>query len=63
MGALAGAPRSKPDWNWNNPQAAAQAFVAEDARFAIEAPAPMFNEGMITHGPTYWPGAWLKRIA
>lgn len=63
MGQLVGAPRSKPDWGWNNPQAAAAEFVAQDARFVISPPLPVFNEGMIQHGPTYWPGAWVKRIA
>lgn len=63
MGSLVGAPRSRPDWGWNNPKAAAEDFAAEDARFVIERPRPPFNEGVVVNGPTYWPNAWLKRIA
>jgi cephalosporin hydroxylase len=61
MASLVGAPRSNPDWGWNNPQAAAKEFVASDPRFVIETPEPPFNEGATTRGPTYWPNAWLKR--
>jgi len=63
MASLVGAPRSQPDWSWNNPKAAAEEFAGEDARFVIERPRPPFNEGVVVHGPTYWPNAWLKRVA
>jgi len=63
MGRLVGAPRSQPDWTWNNPERAAQDFVAEDARFVIEEPAWLFNEGATRERVTYWPGAFVKRIA
>ena len=46
MADLAGAPRSEPDWAWNNPGAAAQAFVLEDDRFVIDEPEWRFNEGL-----------------
>lgn len=62
MGALAGAPRSEPDWDWNNPTEAAAEFAARRDDFIIETPAPPFNEGMIAEPVTYWPGAWLKRV-
>jgi cephalosporin hydroxylase len=62
MASLAGAPRSAPDWSWNNPKAAAEQFVKEDARYALQYPEPEFNEGANSRGPTYWPDAWLKRI-
>jgi hypothetical protein len=62
MEGLAGAPRSEPDWTWNNPKAAAEAFVRDHPEFIIEPPAFPFNEGMITQMVTYWPGAWVKRI-
>lgn len=62
MGELAsGAPRTEPDWAWNNPRAAAEAFVRDHREFVIEPPAFPFNEGMITEMVTYWPGAWVKR--
>ena len=63
MGRLAGAQRSAEDWDWNNPTEAAKAFAAADPRFKIEEPEFPFNEGMITERVTYWPGAYLKRVA
>ncbi len=63
MGRLAGAPRSDESWEWNNPTEAAREFAAADPRFALEEPEFPFNEGMITERVTYWPGAFLKRVA
>ena len=62
MEDLAGAPRSSPDWAWNNPRQAALEFVAEDPRFAIEEPPFVFNEGTVTERITYWPSAFIKRL-
>lgn len=62
MANLHGAPRTAPDWAWNNPKAAAEQFAAEAPAFWIEYPEPPFNEGAITRSPTYWPNAWLRRI-
>jgi cephalosporin hydroxylase len=62
MEQVAGAPRTKPDWSWNNPKAAAIEFVQQDARFVIEEPPFPFNEGMIRERVTYWPSAYLKRV-
>ncbi len=62
MGDLVGAPRSEADWGWNNPKAAAEAFVKSNPKFVIEDPALPFNEGQMTERVTYWPGAWLKRL-
>lgn len=63
MQDLADAPRSKPDWQWDNPAAAARQFVEEDQRFIIEEPVIPFNEGTITtREPSYWPQAFVKRI-
>ena len=61
MGDLAGAPRSAPDWSWNNPKAAALEFAQGDARFVLEEPAFPFNEGLVRERVTYWPGAYLRR--
>ncbi|MBL8492385.1 MAG: class I SAM-dependent methyltransferase [Rhodocyclaceae bacterium] len=61
MQGLAGAPRSNPDWEWNNPAAAAREFVAAHPEFVLELPPLPFNEGMITEPVTYWPDAWLRR--
>lgn len=63
MGQLAGAPRTSPDWAWNNPEQAAREFVERHPNFVIEPPAFLFNEGMITEMVTYWSGGWIKRVA
>lgn len=62
MERLAGAPRSAPDWSWNNPRQAALEFVAENDDFVIEEPQFAFNEGKITERVTYWPSAFIKRV-
>ncbi|MFA7239282.1 MAG: CmcI family methyltransferase [Sulfuricellaceae bacterium] len=61
MGDLVGAPRSQPDWSWNNPKAAAEEFVALHPEFLCAPPKFPFNEGNISECVTYWPGAWLLR--
>ena len=63
MAAMAGAPRSGPDWATDNPMAAAERFVAEDPRFAIEEPQWLFNEGAAKTRVTYWPSGYIRRIA
>ena len=62
MEQLAGAPRSESDWGWNNPKAAAEAFVADNSDFAIEEPEFPFNEGAVTDRVTYWPSGFIRRI-
>ena len=62
MQQVKGGPRTGDDWDWNNPKAAAHAFVAEDNRFVIEEPTFPFNEGVVTQRVTYWPDAFIKRI-
>jgi len=62
MEQLAGAPRSAPDWTWNNPRQAALEFVAENPDFVIEEPRFAFNEGNVTERVTYWPSAFIKRL-
>jgi cephalosporin hydroxylase len=61
MESLVGAPRSNPDWGWNNPKAAALEFVGKHPEFELEQPAWLFNESDLTQNITYWPGAWLRR--
>ena len=61
MESLVGAPRSREDWSWNNPKAAAEEFVKNNHDFVIEEPVFQFNEGNITQRVTYWPRAWLRR--
>jgi cephalosporin hydroxylase len=62
MAQVAGAPRTQPDWSWNNPQEAVRAFLADRPDFVLEEPAFPFNEGVVTERVTYWPNAFLKRV-
>ena len=62
MEQVAGAPRTQPDWSWNNPRRAALEFVEKNPDFTIEEPAFVFNEGKISERVTYWPNAFIKRI-
>jgi cephalosporin hydroxylase len=61
MGKVVGGPRTKPDWNLNNPIAAVMDFVAEHSEFIIEEPAWPFNEGVVKERVTYWPSAFIRR--
>jgi cephalosporin hydroxylase len=62
MEQVTGAPRSQPDWTWNNPKAAVAEFLKSNDDFVSQEPAFPFNEGMVTERVTYWPNAFLKRI-
>lgn len=62
MEQVVGAPRTAPDWTWNNPKQAAAEFVSARPEFALEPPQPPFNEGHIVDDVvTYWPGGWIRR--
>ncbi|QNN25012.1 hydroxylase [Planctomycetales bacterium ZRK34] len=63
MSKLSGAPRTEPDWTWNNPCEAVSEFVSEHPEFVEEEPAFAFNEGEITERVTYWPNAFVKRVS
>lgn len=63
MEQVTGAPRTQPDWEWNNPKQAALEFVRQNPGFRIEEPPFVFNESEITERITYWPGGFIKRIA
>ncbi|HEX8066159.1 MAG TPA: CmcI family methyltransferase [Thermoleophilaceae bacterium] len=63
MERLAGAPRSEPDWESNNPLGAIDEFLAGDERFVAEEPAFAFNEGLVEDRVTYWPRGYLRRVA
>jgi cephalosporin hydroxylase len=62
MERLAGAPRSRPDWDRNNPAAAIAEFLDEDPRFVRAEPEFAFNEGLVTERVTYSPGGFLRRV-
>ena len=63
MEQVAGGPRTKDDWAWNNPRQAARQFLSEDPRFEPHEPQWLFNEGAVQDRVTYWPDAFLRRIA
>ena len=63
MEEIVGAPRTQPDWAWNNPRQAALEFVAAHPEFEIEEPEFLFNESAIAERVTYWPSAFLKRVS
>ena len=62
MAALAGAPRSHPDWTWNNPLGAIEDFLAANGDFHAEEPAFPFNEGAVAARVTYCPRGLLRRV-
>jgi len=62
MRDLINAPRSQPDWSWNNPAEAAAEFLRETEQFVGEEPRFAFNEGSITERVTYWPSCYLRRL-
>jgi cephalosporin hydroxylase len=63
MQDLVGAPRSKPDWAWNNPQTAVNQFLASTRDFVVDEPPFPFNEGVVTERVTYWPQGFLRRVS
>lgn len=62
MELVTGGPRSAPDWDWNNPKAAAEDFAQNNSAFIREEPPFLFNEGLISQGVSYWKGGYLKRL-
>jgi len=61
MAELAGAPRTAPDWAWNNPVTAVESFLTRNQDFVLEEPGFPFNEGAVRKRVTYWPKSFLKR--
>jgi cephalosporin hydroxylase len=61
MSQMAGAPRTQPDWTWNNPREAAREFLASHPEFSLSPPRFPFNEGVVTERVTYWQDSWLLR--
>jgi len=62
MEQVVGAPRTQPDWSWNNPKQAAIEFVRKHPDFIIEEPEFPFNEGSVTQRVTYWLSGFIKRV-
>jgi cephalosporin hydroxylase len=63
MTDLVGAPRTAPDWSWNNPRAAVEQFLETRRDFVRSEPPIPFNEGLVRDRVTYWSGGWLRRVA
>lgn len=61
MEEVAGAPRTMPDWTWNNPRRAAIRFAEEHPEFVLEEPKFRFNESPLSKAVTYAPGGFLRR--
>jgi cephalosporin hydroxylase len=61
MRELAGAPRTQPDWEWNNPRSAVEQFVVRHPDFEVVEPEFPFNEGTVTDRVTYSPCGILRR--
>ena len=62
MELVAGAPRTGPDWERNNPNAAAAEFVRRHPEFVREGPRFLFNEGSTSEPVSYWRGGYIKRV-
>lgn len=61
MEQVVGAPRTQPEWAWDNPRRAALEFVEGRDDFVLEEPPFLFNEGAVQERVTYWPGGFIKR--
>jgi cephalosporin hydroxylase len=55
-------PRGKAHWVTDNATRAAADFAAANPGFALMPPPRPFDESQVARTPTYWPGAWLKRV-
>jgi cephalosporin hydroxylase len=62
MEQVVGAPRTQPDWAWNNPRRAAFEFVQMNPNFVIAEPPFIFNESNVSERVTYWPSGFIKRV-
>lgn len=62
MGLVAGGPRTGPDWDWNNPNAAAADFARANPDFALDEPEFLFNESPLSKGVSYYRGGFLRRV-
>lgn len=63
MEKVTGAPRTSPDWTWNNPRQAVADFLKTHPEFELVQPPRDFNEGAVKNRVTYWPDAFLRRRA
>jgi cephalosporin hydroxylase len=62
MEQVVGAPRTKPEWTFDNPRRAIHDFVSDHPDFVVEEPIWPFNEGVVDQRVTYWPDAFVRRV-
>ena len=62
MKDVVGAPGAAEDWSHNNPVEAVREFVANNKNFELVEPKFLFNEGMVDHRITYFPGGIVQRV-
>ena len=62
MEEVVGAPRTEPDWSWNNPQEAVREFLLENKEFLIEKWEPIFTESNLCSVPTYYQNGFLRKV-
>ena len=63
MGDLHDVPQGDASWRDDHPAAAAIEFAETHPEFQLEQPARLFHESDLTENVTYWPSAWLRRVA
>lgn len=63
MQHLAFTPNGRQEWLMDNPSAAAREFVARRPDFVIERPKARFRDDRVVEELSFWPDAWVKRIA
>jgi len=56
-------PRGQPEWEEDNPSAAALEFVSRHPEFVLAQPHWSFNESDLENNITHWPNAYLCRKA
>ena len=55
-------PRGRPEWQHDNPSAAAEEFARRHPEFVLEQPVWPFNESELSKNITHWPNAYLRRL-
>ncbi len=63
MEDLSDVPGGKPEWREDNPASAAREFAAKTPTFVLETPPFLFHQAVGDVQVTYWPSAYLRRIA
>ena len=61
MEVLHDVPRGKPEWQHDNPKAAALAFAETHPEFVLEEPEFLFRESEVRQRITHWPSAFLRK--